>query len=358
MPDLKKMNVQELRALARKVLGTGASRLKTKADLVRALEQAEGRVAAATSDVVRAAKAAGEKGRAVARAARSAAQTAIESARQAMKGAGGRRPGKKPEPSAPEAPGADRGAASGLDPEGFFVARVRGEEAARGAPHPMVESGGAPEAGAGRGGAAREEEGLGDLPSGYGDDAFVAIPRDPKTLFLYWDHSSETLADAFAGLDEPRAQLWIMARAGGAWERVRALDLAIESHGYYVHDLEPGRSYRAEIHTVDRRGRDRMVARPSNEVVLPSVGPSSVVDDRFARIPWDVALGQVLGPGRPGGPFSEEARAILARLSDWTRFGATWGGSAGGMGGRPFSPIAAPSSPARGPAEWRAPERK
>ena len=71
------------------------------------------------------------------------------------------------------------------------------------------------------------------------------------------------------------------------------------------------------------------------------------MDDRFIRIPWDLSLGKLLGPGHPGAPFSEEARAMLARLSDWSRFsGPTWGGSAGGMGGRPSSPTAAPSSPA------------
>ena len=41
------------------------------------------------------------------------------------------------------------------------------------------------------------------------------------------------------------------------------------------------------------------------------------------------------------------ARALLARLSDWSRFAGreAWG-SAGGMGGRPSSPTQAPSSPA------------
>jgi hypothetical protein len=70
------------------------------------------------------------------------------------------------------------------------------------------------------------------------------------------------------------------------------------------------------------------------------------VDDRFVRIPWDLPLGQLLGPGHAGAPFGDDVRAQLARLSDWSRFsGPTWGGSAGGMGGRPSSPTSAPSSP-------------
>jgi hypothetical protein len=235
------------------------------------------------------------------------------------------------------------------------VARVRGEDAVREAPHPLVEpepedeEAAAEEAEGTPSGAPAYDEGLGELPWGYGDDAFVALPRDPRTLFLYWDWSGATLDAAFQGLEQGRSQLWIFARSGAGWERVRVIDFALESRGYYVHDLEPGRAYRAEIHVVDRRGAERLLARPSNPVGLPSSGPSAVLDDRFVRIPWDMLLGRLLGPGHAGGPFSEEVRALLARLSDWSRFGSApvWGGSAGGMGGRPSSPTAAPSSPGR-----------
>jgi uncharacterized protein len=190
------------------------------------------------------------------------------------------------------------------------------------------------------------DERLGDLPWGYGDDAFVALPRDPRTIFLYWDYARDTVARAFEGLDHGRAQLWVFARSGADWERIRTLDFALESRGYYVHDLDPGRWYRAEIHVVDRAGRERLLGASSNEVALPPVGPSPVVDDRFIRIPWEVPLGHLLGPGHAGAPFSDDARTMLARLSDWSRFsGTTWGGSAGGMGGRPSSPTSSPSSP-------------
>jgi hypothetical protein len=238
------------------------------------------------------------------------------------------------------------------DPEGYFVARVRGEEAVRDAPHPMTETtSDAPEALRAADDASRDverhEENLGELPWSYGDDAFVALPRDPRTLFLYWDFAGGTTSAAFAGLDHARAQLWVFARAGGGWDRIRTIDFALEARGYYVHDLDPGRVYRAEVHAVDRLGHERLVGRTSNEMMLPPNGPSSVIDDRFIRIPWDMPLGRLLGPGHAGGPFSDEARALLARLSDWSRFSArAGGGSAGGMGGRPSSPgMSGPSSP-------------
>lgn len=236
------------------------------------------------------------------------------------------------------------------DPDGYFVARVRGEEAVRDAPHPMTEAAmesarGAPRTER-REPRALFEEALGELPWSYGDDAFVALPRDPRTLFLYWDHASETTRRAWEGIDGGRAEIWVFAELpGGGWERVRVVEFALEARAWYVHDLDPGRVYRAEIHVVDAR-QDRLLPAPSNPVLLPGSGPSPVVDDRFARIPWGEQLSRLLPAGRAGLPFSEELRAQLLRLSDWSRFGGEAGsGGAGGMGGRPFSPTAPPGSP-------------
>jgi hypothetical protein len=208
----------------------------------------------------------------------------------------------------------------GLDPDGYFVARIRGEEAVRQAPHPMTE------------GAEREDpmslralaevpvpaddEGLGELLPSYGEDVFVGLPRDPRTLFFYWDHSPGTVAQAFEWLDRPRAQIRLFGlRHDGEWELVRTAEFALESRGFYVHDLEPGRTYRGEIHAVSRDGRERAVGDPSNEVALPSSGPSPTVDDRFASIPWDLPLDSWLREVRGGGAYPEELRSLLARLS-------------------------------------------
>ena len=401
MADFRKMTVESLRELARRVLGPGQSR-KTKGELVEALEAAEkkaapgpaakragakartaaGRAVQKTEKAVRAAKQAGkaaqEGARAAAKAGRSAVAGVAEGVREAAKARkprNGAKVAKVAAAIAGAAAGAVAGVAAGVsagvaaararrrkvgngkpggvapDPEGYFVARVRGEEAVREAPHPMTETTSeAPESfpGIEEGGEGGEgyQENLGELPWGYGDNAFVALPRDPRTLFLYWDFSRETAEAAFAGLDRPRVELRIFARSGAGWDPVRTSDFALESRGFYVHDLEPGRVYRAEIHAVDRSGQSRRLGRGSNEMMLPPLGPSPVIDDRFIRIPWEVPLGRLLGPGHAGGPFSDEARALLARLSDWSRFAARPGaGSAGGPGGRPTSPGAWPSSP-------------
>jgi hypothetical protein len=360
MPDFKKMTLERLRELARSALGPGHSR-KSKAELVAALE-VSGKAGAAAPSRTKRAGAAAKGARATARKVGSAARAGVKAvaraAKAAVKGPAPRRAAgakgadeQAPKPRARKPAAAGRPGArepQGPDPDGYFVARVRGEDAIREAPHPMTETapgGGWHEADEARGDSVYDEK-LGDLPRSYGDDAFVALPRDPKSLFLYWDFAPATLARGFEGMDHPRTQLWIHARAGDRWDRVRVLEFALESRGFYMHDLEPGHVYRAEIHVVDRGGRERLLGAPSNECALPPVGPSPIVDDRFIRIPWEVVLGKLLGPGHPGAPFPDDIRALLARLSDWTRFsGPTWGGSAGGMGGRPFSPTSSPSGP-------------
>ncbi len=385
MAELKNMTVQALRELARKAIGRGHSKLKTKKELIEALQAAERKVVGAAEKVAskvkeassRAARATGklvdtvrgrgepaaaEKGskepsapatgvepgrdkvrRAVRSGAGRAARDAVRAVREVAAKAGVRR--KQAARGEPEP-----------DPEGHMVARVVGEAALRGAPRPMTESALEFERGARApreiaiepepGPNARDEQ-LGELPWGYGDDVLMALPRDPTTLFLYWDHAQDTLRQVWQDLDGGRAQLWVFAReSDGRWRHVRTIDFALESRSYYVHDLEPGRVYRAEIHVVDLHGKDRLLPRPSNEMMLPRMGPSPIIDDRFMRILWSEPLQRLLREAYPGGPFPEDVRAQLERLSDWSRFaGSAWGSSAGGMGGRPFSPTSSPSAP-------------
>jgi len=337
---------------------------KARAAVAAALRKGK----AVREDVEAKGAAAGARAAKAARAAKTAAKEAVAGAAGAVAEAAGtavaraRKAVAKARGLAARPPKAPARARAGTqpDPESYFVARVRGEEAVREAPHPMTEA--AVEA-AGGGRPAEEpagawDEQLGDLPSSYGDDVLIALPRDPRTLFVYWEHLPETVRRGFEGLQGGKAELWIFVKSeGGGWERARVVDLALESRSWYVHDLEPGRTYRAEIHLVDAR-EDRLLPRPSNEMQLPPSGPSPVVDDRYARLRWEEHLARWLAEWRQGGPFAEELRRQLLSLSDWSRFaGETWGGArAGGMGGRPSSPAGPPGSPS-GPPGSRGGER-
>jgi len=360
MADLKKLSLEALRELARKSLGREHARFKTKGELIEALSAAKARVASAAE---KASRRLGEPTGTGKRGRRKKAEPApSEPASSVSRDEGRARPARTRRPEAPAAAagkgglGPPRPGEPEPDPEGHMVARVMGEEAAREAPHPLTESA----LGAARPARPRRtqksatvpfDEALGELPPSYGEDALVALPRDPRTLFVYWDHAGETLRRAFEGLEGARPELWIFAREpDGSLSRLRVVEFALESRSYYLHDLEPGRAYEVEIHLVDRHGQERFVPPRSNPMSLPGAGPSALVDDRFMRILWGEPLQRLLREPRAGLPFPEDLRSELARLSDWARFPgrAMASSGAGGMGGRPTSP-SGPSSPSASP---------
>ena len=186
-----------------------------------------------------------------------------------------------PEPAPPVAPPApapvEQHAAEPLV-EGFFVARVAGEEEAwrhhlteSQAPRPR-EALGSPD----------YHENLGELPLDYENDTVLLLPRDPLTLFLLWDFSPAARERALDGLKSPRAVLRVYDDSDVV---VRVIDVALESRSYYIHGLPPGHPYRVEVHFVGADGRSRRIGHSSNRVFLPQAGPSSDTSVRFLRMP-------------------------------------------------------------------------
>ncbi|NOK06714.1 MULTISPECIES: DUF4912 domain-containing protein [Myxococcus] len=157
--------------------------------------------------------------------------------------------------------------------EGFFVARVAGEEEARS--HHLVESAPVPPP------PTVDVEGLGELPEGYQDDAVLLLPRDPHTLFVSWDFSQGALLRAQDALEAPRTVL----RVFGDEQMERELDFAVEARGFYIRGLPAGRTYRVEAHFVGRDGQSCRIGASSNRVTLPPAGVSTDLTVRFLRVP-------------------------------------------------------------------------
>ncbi len=209
------------------------------------------------------------------------------------------------------------------------------------------------------------DEALGELPEGYADDLLMVIPRDPQTLFLYWDHAAETLERARACIPGATPQVWLFERgADGVWRRARTLDFDLSSRSFYIHDLRPGHLYRAEIHLVSPEGEERLLPSRSNDMALPVYGPSPVVDDRYMKVLWSEPVQEVLREARASIPYADafrtELRDQLASLSEgWSLPVNTTSTSGAGPGGRPLEAGAGgqagarPFSPA-GP--WPRPE--
>ncbi|MFL5319010.1 MAG: DUF4912 domain-containing protein [Myxococcaceae bacterium] len=273
MDDLKTLTVKYLRELARKHLGKGHSKLKTKEELLDAVKEF----------------------------IPSALKSEPPTAAAPKEAAPNRDAPKSDAPRMPVAPVADAPVAEAAvtpvvkereqhdaEPliEGFFVARVAGEEEAR--RHHMTDQ-------ANRHAVETKspriyDENLGDLPTGYEDDTAVALPKDPSTVFFYWDFHPETRDRAFAGLSEPKALLRIYD--GDAL--IREIDFSFESRSFYVNGLTPGRRYRLEAHAVGRDGQSRRVGPSSNVVAVPWEGPSADTRVRYLRAPWSLAVGRMM----------------------------------------------------------------
>ena len=298
LKDLKNMTVRALRELAQSVVGPAHANLKTRTELIDAILAAMKR-----------------------KAGGAAAQAGDERAWKQGPGA----PAQAREPR----------------PEGYFVSRVRGEKEAHGAPHVLTEdhleeSGPAVDAleaeeaaveaieqGAEPQVAVPEnDEGLGELPWGYGDDAVIALARDPFTLWCYWDYAHHTIQEAMRGLENPHARLRVFEHG----RLVREYDVALESRSYYISELAPGRHYRVELFFYGTNGAQNRIGRPSNTIGLPPRGPSPVIDDRFVTLPWGMPLARrhdLFARAQPEGGFSGEERDALHAASAGRPLGAS-----------------------------------
>ncbi|WP_157758791.1 DUF4912 domain-containing protein [Cystobacter fuscus] len=186
-----------------------------------------------------------------------------------------------PEASAPPAPPAPPAPAPPPEPvrtsaeplvEGFFVART--VTGASNAPPPDAPGG------------LISNGSLGSLPTDYADDTVVLLPRDPHTLFVFWDFKATTRERAAQGLEYPRA---VMRLYDAQDTLLGAVDVALESRSFYIGGLPAGRPYRVELHFVGRDGHSRRIGHSSNRVFLPPAGPSADTSVRFLRMPSPAA---------------------------------------------------------------------
>ena len=141
-------------------------------------------------------------------------------------------------------------------------------------------------------------EGLGELPAGYGDGRLVGLVRDPATLFIYWDFAQQQIDQAFAGLGPARAVLRLFHAHSGPNELVRETEVHLDARGWYVRDLPAGIELRAEMWAVGERG-SRML-RAARPVRLPPGSPSDQLAAFDLRLPLDQPLPREgLSAGRP-----------------------------------------------------------
>ncbi|MEM8805407.1 MAG: DUF4912 domain-containing protein [Cyanobacteria bacterium P01_G01_bin.38] len=137
------------------------------------------------------------------------------------------------------------------------------------------------------------DEGLGDLPSGYGESRIVLMPRDPQWAYAYWDIPNEHKEE--------------LRRQGGMRLALRFYDVTDIDFSYQSpHSLQQyecdemarewympipvsDRDYAVEIGYVCADGRWLTLAR-STPVHIPPVYPSDWIEDHFMTLSWDEDL--------------------------------------------------------------------
>jgi hypothetical protein len=137
------------------------------------------------------------------------------------------------------------------------------------------------------------DDGLGDLPGGYGESRIVLLPRDPQWAYAYWDVPNDHKED--------------LRRQGGQQLALRLYDVTDIHLDYqsphnvqeYLCD-EMAREWYMPIPVSDRDyvvdigyrcadGRFLVLAR-SAPVKVPPVYPSDWVEDVFVTVDWEESL--------------------------------------------------------------------
>jgi hypothetical protein len=137
------------------------------------------------------------------------------------------------------------------------------------------------------------DEGLADLPEGYGESRIVLMPRDPQWAYTYWD--------------VPNTHKEEMRRQGGYRLALRFYDVTDINLDYQrPHSLQQyecdelarewylpipvsDRDYMVEIGYIAGDGRWLVLAR-SAPVRIPPVYPSDWIDDQFITVSWEEDL--------------------------------------------------------------------
>ncbi|MGB7248371.1 MAG: DUF4912 domain-containing protein, partial [Phormidesmis sp.] len=154
------------------------------------------------------------------------------------------------------------------------------------------------------------DEGLPDLPEGYGVSRIVLLPRDPKWAYTYWDVSNDHKEE--------------LRRQGGERLMLRLYDVTDidlqqqTPHGmnqqichemarsWYIEVPVSDRDYITEIGYLTADERWLMLAR-SAPIRVPPIYPSDWVRDQFVTVDWNESLA-----GRTYGALGHQSEAGVA----------------------------------------------
>ncbi|MDA0266855.1 MAG: DUF4912 domain-containing protein [Cyanobacteria bacterium] len=162
------------------------------------------------------------------------------------------------------------------------------------------------------------DEGLGDLPTGYGESRIVLMPRDPQWAYAYWDipndHKEELRSQGGTRLAlrfYDVTDVDINTQAPHSLQQYECDEMARE---WYLPIPVSDRDYVAEIGYVCNDGRWLVLAR-SAPAHIPPVYPSDWIEDKFVTVPWGQDLrGQTIITLTPPGSVTAADNPIYEEI--------------------------------------------
>ena len=154
---------------------------------------------------------------------------------------------------------------------------------------------------------------LSQLPRVYGEPILFAIPRDPRTLFTYWnvDWASE-----FAKYEPFDRQVYLRVKKGdGSEESESVIEPMLGS--YYALVAHPRGTYRVEIGYYQPAHQWHSIAI-SDEVVMPPETLSEKVDVDVATVPFHLSFQRIVDLFRSSndGALTESISDLQERATD------------------------------------------
>jgi len=137
------------------------------------------------------------------------------------------------------------------------------------------------------------DEGLSDLPEGYGESRIVLLPRDPQWGYTYWDisneHKSEARQQGGQNLVLRLCDVTDIEVDRQSPHTMQQFDCDEMARDWYLAIPVSDRDYLVEIGYLTADGRWLMLAR-STPVRIPPTYPSDWAEDQFVKIDWQEDL--------------------------------------------------------------------
>ncbi|KPQ36305.1 MAG: hypothetical protein HLUCCA11_07155 [Phormidesmis priestleyi Ana] len=137
------------------------------------------------------------------------------------------------------------------------------------------------------------DDGLADLPDGYGESRIVLLPRDPKWAYAYWEISNEHKEELRQqGGERLMLRLYDVTDINQNVQAAHSMqqqDCNEMARSWYIEIPVSDRDYSAELGYLTADEGWLMLAR-SAPVRIPPIYPSDWVKDQFVTIGWQDSL--------------------------------------------------------------------